>query len=96
MAARNFERKGRISKWAKEITPSSGLRQAYHRSEIDYKTFSELYAKELVQNTCTKDFTEKIKAELKNRNVTVLYANKDVEQSHIPVLQRFIEKALNG
>jgi len=85
-----------ISEWAKEITPSSGLRQAYHRSEIDYKTFSELYAKELAQNPCTKDFTDKIKAELKNRNVTVLYANKDVEQSHIPVLQRFIEKVLNG
>ena len=85
-----------ISEWAKEITPSSGLRQAYHRDEIDYKTFSELYTKELVQNPCTKDFTDKIKAELKNRNVTVLYANKDVEQSHIPVLQRFIEKVLNG
>ena len=85
-----------LGEWAKEITPSSDLRQAYHRGEIDYETFSSLYAKELAQNPGTKDFTDKIKAELKKGNVTVLYANKDVEQSHIPVLRRFIEKALNA
>ncbi len=85
-----------LGEWAKEITPSSDLRQAYHRGEIDYETFSSLYAKELAQNPGAKDFTDKIKAELKKGNVTVLYANKDVEQSHIPVLRRFIEKALKA
>ena len=85
-----------LDEWAKEITPSSDLRQAYHRGEIDYETFSSLYAKELAQNPGAKDFTDKIKAELKKGNVTVLYANKDVEQSHIPVLRRFIEKALKA
>lgn len=85
-----------LDEWAKEITPSSDLRQAYHRGKIDYETFSALYAKELAQNSGAKDFTDKIKAELKKGNVTVLYANKDVEQSHIPVLRRFIEKALKA
>ena len=85
-----------LDEWAKEITPSSDLRQAYHRGEIDCETFSALYAKELAQNSGAKDFTDKIKAELKKGNVTVLYANKDVEQSHIPVLRRFIEKALKA
>ena len=85
-----------LDEWAKEITPSADLRQAYHRGEIDYGAFSALYAKELVQSPGAKNFTDKIKTELKKGNVTVLYANKDVEQSHIPVLRRFIEKALNG
>ncbi len=85
-----------LVEWAREITPSSDLRQAYHRGEIDYETFSALYAKELAQNPGAKDFTDKIKAELKKGNVTLLYANKDVEQSHIPVLRRFIEQALNA
>ena len=85
-----------LGEWAKEITPSSDLRQAYHRGEIDCETFSALYAKELAQNSGAKDFTDKIKAELKKGNVTVLYANKDVEQSHIPVLRRFIEKSLKA
>ena len=85
-----------LDEWAKEIMPSSDLRQAYHRGEIDCETFSALYAKELAQNSGAKDFTDKIKAELKKGNVTVLYANKDVEQSHIPVLRRFIEKALKA
>ena len=85
-----------LDEWAKEITPSSDLRQAYHRGEIDCETFSALYAKELAQNSGAKDFTDKIKAELKKGNVTVLYANKDVEQSHIPVLRRFIEKSLKA
>ena len=85
-----------LDEWAKEITPSSDLRQAYHRGEIDCETFSALYAKELAQNSGAKDVTDKIKAELKKGNVTVLYANKDVEQSHIPVLRRFIEKALKA
>ena len=83
-----------LVEWAREITPSSDLRQAYHRGEIDYETFSALYAKELAQNPGAKDFTDKIKNELKKGNVTILYANKEVGQSHIPVLRYFIEKAL--
>lgn len=96
MAARNFERKGLHQRMGKGNYTFIGFAASLSPQRNRLQNFSELYAKELVQNPCTKDFTDKIKAELKNRNVTVLYANKDVEQSHIPVLQRFIEKVLNG
>ena len=55
----------KIDYWAKSITPSAELRQAYHKEEINYDTFAEKY-------------------------VTLVYANKIPELSHIPTLKDFI------
>ena len=84
--------KAALGDWAKDITPSSDIRQAYHRGEMNYSHFSTLYANELAENPAAPTFIEKIKAKLKIGNVTILYAVKDPETSHIPTLRAFIEK----
>ena len=84
--------KAMLGDWAKDITPSSDIRQAYHRGEMNYSHFSTLYANELAENPAAPTFIEKIKAKLKIGNVTILYAVKDPETSHIPTLRAFIEK----
>ena len=84
--------KAMLGDWAKDITPSSDIRQAYHRGEMKYEHFSALYAKELAKNPAAPAFLEKIKEKLRTGNVTILYAVKDPTASHIPTLQTFIKK----
>ena len=84
----------KIHYWAKEITPTKELRESYHKSVIDYRTFSEKYEKELEENTEFKVFIQLIGKELKKGNVTMVSAVKEPETSHIPVLRKFMEKSL--
>ena len=84
--------KAALGDWAKDITPSSDIRQAYHRGEMNYSHFSTLYAKELAENPTAPVFIEKIKTKLQTGNVTILYAVKEQATSHIPTLRAFIEK----
>lgn len=88
--------KAALGEWAKDIAPSPDIRQAYHKGEMDYRHFSALYAKELAANPAAPAFIEKIKAELRTGNVTILYAVKSPETSHIPTLRAFIEKSIRG
>ena len=82
--------KAAIGEWAKDITPSPDIRQAYHKGEIDYGHFSNLYAKELMKNPAVPAFMEKLKAKLQIGNVTIVSAVKEPKTSHIPTLQAFI------
>ncbi|MDO5609070.1 MAG: DUF488 family protein [Capnocytophaga sp.] len=81
--------KARIDFWAKEITPSSQLREEYHTNEIDCRTFQSGYKKELEQNTeAVANFFQSIKGKEK---IVLLTSVKDLEHSHIPVLKLFLE-----
>jgi len=84
--------KAALGEWAKDIAPSPDIRQAYHKEEMKYEHFSALYAKELATNPAVPAFIKKIKVELQTGNVTILYAVKNPEASHIPTLRAFIEK----
>jgi len=86
--------KAAVDVWEKDITPSSPLRQAYHKGEIDYTHFAALYAQELAGNPAMPGFIESLKAHLTTGNVTILFAAKEPEKSHIPTLRAYIEAAL--
>ena len=83
-----------LGAWARDVAPSAALRSAYHKNEMDYKTFAEAYKKELHDNDEMTEFIEEIKNKLKTGNVTLLYASREPEHSQIPVLRSFIEKRL--
>ena len=83
-----------LGAWARDVAPSAALRSAFHRNEMDYKTFAESYEKELQDNDEMTKFIEEIKNKLKTGNVTLLYASREPEHSQIPVLRSFIEKRL--
>ena len=83
-----------LGAWARDVAPSAALRSAFHKNEMDYKTFAEAYKKELHDNDEMTEFIEEIKNKLKTGNVTLLYASREPEHSQIPVLRSFIEKRL--
>lgn len=82
----------KIDYWAKIITPTKEIREAYHKGTIDFETFSNYYRKELEENKNFGEFKELILKELEKGNVTLVYASKTPELSHIPVLREFVEK----
>ena len=84
----------KIDYWAKIITSSKELRQNYHKGIIDFENFSEKYRKELEENSDFEEFESIIVEELKKGNVTMVYASRTPELSHIPVLKEFIEEKL--
>ena len=83
-----------LGEWAKEITPSAELRKAYHRREIPYVQFVSMYKTELAENPAFKNFANNIRAQLKKSPVTLVYASKEPEKSHIPILKEFLTAAL--
>ncbi|MFC2329581.1 MAG: DUF488 domain-containing protein [Treponema sp.] len=89
------KRTASLGAWAKEIAPSTELRQAYHRGEIAYPQFAAMYKTELEENPAFKNFADAVENHLKEESVTLVYASKEPEKSHIPILKEFLIAALN-
>lgn len=78
--------------WAKDIAPSTPLRQWYHNDpENDWGEFKQKYLQELKQTPAVRDFTDKIKSE---KTVTLLYASKNTIENHASILQDYLHKLL--
>lgn len=79
--------------WAKEITPSTLLREWYHQDEENrWEEFKQKYIQELKESPVIKDFIDKIR----NKSVvTLLYASKNAVENHAIILQDYLEKKLN-
>ena len=84
----------KIDYWAKEITPTKELRENYHKGRIDFETFSGGYLNELEKNPDFDKFLQKTKTELISKNVTMVFASKTPEISHIPILKKYLENKL--
>lgn len=78
--------------WAKDISPSSALREWFHQDpDNNWKLFSSKYKKELEDSQAVKEFVENIK---EHPVVTLLYASKDEEHNHAIILKKYLEKQL--
>jgi len=78
--------------WAKDITPSSTLREFFHENEEErWDTFKAKYLEELKASSAVNDFIDQIK---KYPIVTLLYASKNAEHNHALILKDFLEKKL--
>lgn len=77
-----------VDLWAKELAPSNELRAWYHADkEGRFRDFCKKYRTELVaQKTSAKHLLKGTK------KLTLVTAVRDVEHSHIPVLERFLRK----
>lgn len=71
-----------IDDWAKDATPSSDLRKAYHHGELDERDFASRYRAELDDSSAARELAADLPAV-----VTLLTAAKDPEQGHLPVLR---------
>ncbi|MGM5630027.1 DUF488 domain-containing protein [Apibacter raozihei] len=80
--------------WAKEVTPSSGLRKWFHSDpEHHWPVFVSHYREELSQS----DAVEKLMPLLASHpKITLLYASKNKEQNHALILKDFLDKKMKA
>jgi uncharacterized protein YeaO (DUF488 family) len=81
----------KLDLWAKDITPTTQLREDYHSGVDTWDEFAEKYRAELLSNSALSGFLEIIS---KQNTVTLLSAAKDIEHSHIPVLMEVLKQKL--
>jgi uncharacterized protein YeaO (DUF488 family) len=74
-----------VDEWLKDLTPSGGLRTAYHDDEVDFDTFARRYRDELAE-PAAELAVRHLLALAGSTTVTLVTAVKDPEHSHIPVL----------
>ena len=77
--------------WAKELTPSSSLRKSWHQKELTFKEFGRAYTDEL--SKLNEEFIPLLEV-AKKGDITLLSSVKDLQNSHLPILKKFIEKKL--
>ncbi|MCS3429499.1 DUF488 domain-containing protein [Klebsiella sp. BIGb0407] len=77
--------------WAKDLTPSSELRTAFHNETIDFAEFSRCYRAELAEHQQTAWI---LAERSKNGPVTLLYAAKNTQQNHALVLADFLRNMI--
>ena len=75
--------------WAKEVAPSTELRQWYHQDPIGrWDEFRRRYLDELRGSAVAVAFAAAVSA---HASTTLLYASRDTQHNHALVLQSFLE-----
>lgn len=75
--------------WAKEISPSTELREWYHADKTDrWPEFRRRYEAELESNP---DMPQLLDALKQHSDVVLLTAVRDVAHSHVPVIAAYLE-----
>lgn len=76
--------------WAKDITPSTDLREWYHADKDNrWEEFKTRYLAELKANPDTHDLVRTLE---NHPDIVLLTAVRDVEHSHVPVLEDFLKE----
>lgn len=88
--------KAKIECWHKEVAPSSVLRNRFHRGEVSYVQFRQLYMDELESNPEAGMFVEECRKWQAAGSITLLFGAKDEEQNNAVVLRDWIVKKLEG
>jgi len=76
-----------LTEWLKEIAPSTGLRQWFHRDPTEWTEFVRRYRAELDDNP---DAVARLRDFLKAGPVTLLYSARDRERNHAIVLAEYV------
>ena len=77
-----------ITEWAKDIAPSTQLREWYGHDPDRWPEFQKRYKAELKNNEATEAFIEKYQQE---KLLTLVYATKDEQHTHALVLKDWLE-----
>ena len=77
--------------WAKDIAPSTPLRQWYHgQPEERWLQFRTKYLAELQDSPAVGEFLDQVAGQ---KVVTLLYASRNAVENHALILKDFLEKA---
>ncbi|MDO6748039.1 DUF488 domain-containing protein [Gilvimarinus sp. 1_MG-2023] len=80
-----------LDDWYKEASPSTGLRQCWHRGELTEAAFGHAYRHQLDQ---APDCLLPLMRAARQGRLTLLTASKKPDQSHLPILRRALLDAL--
>ena len=78
-----------LDDWCREIAPSTGLRRWFGHETERWEEFRRRYAAELKQNHAA---VEALRAQLRGRHATLLYAAKDEKHNNAVVLREFLQR----
>ena len=79
-----------LDHWAKDLAPSTKLRQWFHRDTGRWGEFQTRYRAELAQHEAE---LAELRAKIARRRATLLFAAANVEHNHAMVLKDVLEKA---
>ncbi len=80
--------RAKLDFWAKEIAPSTELRQWFHQNDSTYKEFQRRYQSELEEN---KPAVTELLNSIDSEVITLLSSVKQLNSSHVPILAKFLE-----
>ena len=78
-----------LDEWAKNATPSTALRRAFHSGDLDWERFVPAYRAEL-EEPAAREAVEGLRAEALSGRVTLLIAGHDRDRTHARVLREAI------
>ena len=78
-----------LDEWAKDATPSTALRRAFHSGDLDWERFVPAYRAEL-EEPAAREAVEGLRAEALSGRVTLLIAGHDRNRTHARVLREAI------
>lgn len=78
-----------IDEWLKDIAPTAALRKWFAHDPEKWPDFKKRYFKELAAND---EPVRRLKAIIKKRHTTLLYAAKDPDHNNAVALKTFLEK----
>jgi len=82
--------KAALDLWAKEIAPSTELREEFNHRPEKFAEFKKHYRLELSKNPALAAFRK----ELNRRKVTLLFAARDPKINHAAVLAEYLKQSL--
>ena len=78
-----------LDEWAKDATPSTALRRAFHSGDLDWERFVPAYRAEL-EVPAAREAVEGLRAEALSGRVTLLIAGHDRVRTHARVLREAV------
>ena len=78
-----------LDEWAKDATPSTALRRAFHSGDLDWERFVPAYRAEL-EEPAAREAGEGLRAEALSGRVTLLIAGHDRVRTHARVLREAV------
>ena len=79
-----------LDEWAKDATPTTELRRAFHSGEMPWPQFVDAYRAELTERPEARAAVERLRDEALKGRVTLLFAGHDHLHSHARVLHEAI------
>lgn len=80
--------KAAIKEWAKDLAPSTELREWFHHEAGLWPEFEKRYKAELKKNEAVDAFREEHR---EDKVITLVYGARDEEHNHAIVLQHYLE-----